>query len=211
MTAIKNISILQPCHQSWQQMSINTEGRHCVHCCKTVVDFAAMNNDEIIKHLSKGGNVCGRFEPQQLNNINYKLYAENLPSASWWKRVAVIIGMLGPLTMKVSGQAKPGIINGVDTSRSENKSGQNDFVKGKVMVANSLIIKGQVTAKDDGLPIPGAVIKVKGTNVGTVTNVAGAFTLSIPVNSSILMVSFIGYTTQTITINNNDIVKPLHI
>src|ERR1700759_1365193 len=111
MTDIKAINIPEQCHQSWQQMTVNQEGRHCDHCCKTVVDFTKMSNEEIIRHLSNSANVCGRFEPQQLNNINYKLYAGSLPAVSWWKRVAVIIGMLGPLVLKVSAQTKPGIAN----------------------------------------------------------------------------------------------------
>ena len=47
MTHIKNISIPQPCSQSWQQMTPVEQGRHCESCCKTVVDFTPMSNDEI--------------------------------------------------------------------------------------------------------------------------------------------------------------------
>ncbi len=211
MTEIKAISIPEPCHQSWQQMTSVDNGRHCANCCKTVVDFTKMSNEEIVKHLSHRDNLCGRFEPQQLNSINYKLYSESLSVASWWKRVAVIVGMLGPLALKVSGQTKPVIVNAMDTLRSENKTEKNDFVKGKVAVINSRLIKGVVTAKDDGLPIPGVTIKVKGINGSIVTNAAGVFALSIPANGATLEVSFIGYTMQTVTINNIVAVEPFHI
>src|SRR5580693_5534587 len=63
--------------------------------------------------------------------------------------------------------------------------------------AQNRTITGTVTAKDDGLPIPGATVKVKGTSIGTQTNTAGKFTLSVPSGSSIV-VSFVGYATQTI-------------
>ena len=67
--------------------------------------------------------------------------------------------------------------------------------------AQNRTITGTVTAKDDGLPIPGATVKVKGTSVGTQTNGAGKFTLSVPSGSSIV-VSIVGYTAQTITVGS---------
>ena len=58
--------------------------------------------------------------------------------------------------------------------------------------AQNRTVTGTVTAKDDGLPIPGVTVKVKGTTVGTQTNAAGKFSLSVPANST-LVFSFIGY------------------
>ncbi|MDB5007762.1 MAG: hypothetical protein JWP45_2155 [Mucilaginibacter sp.] len=60
--------------------------------------------------------------------------------------------------------------------------------------AQNRTVTGTVTAKDDGLPIPGATVKVKGSTVGTQTNTAGKFTLSVP-QSAVLVFSFIGYET----------------
>jgi TonB-linked SusC/RagA family outer membrane protein len=63
--------------------------------------------------------------------------------------------------------------------------------------AQNRTITGTVTAKEDGLPIPGATVKVKGSNVGTQTNTAGKFTLSVPSGATIV-VSFVGYTSQQV-------------
>ena len=52
-------------------------------------------------------------------------------------------------------------------------------------------VSGVVTSVEDGQPIIGASIKVVGTNTGTVTDVEGAFTLSVPANAK-LEVSYIG-------------------
>jgi len=65
--------------------------------------------------------------------------------------------------------------------------------------AQNRTITGTVTAKEDGLPIPGATVKVTGTNVGTQTNASGKFTLSVT-NGQSITVSFIGYTAQTIPV-----------
>ena len=61
-------------------------------------------------------------------------------------------------------------------------------------------ITGKVV-DNTGEPVVGANILVKGTNNGTITDVNGNFTLSVPPKSS-LNVSFIGYKTRTVTVGN---------
>src|ERR1700755_437369 len=72
--------------------------------------------------------------------------------------------------------------------------------------AQNRTITGTVTAKEDGLPIPGASVKVKGSNVGTQTNTAGKFTVSVPAGGSIV-VSFVGYTAQTIAVGTQSTIN----
>ena len=63
------------------------------------------------------------------------------------------------------------------------------------------LIQGLV--KDDrGEVIIGATIKVKGTTIGTTTNMDGLYNLSVPSENSILIVSYIGYATQEIKVGN---------
>lgn len=93
MTPVKNISIPNACHESWQQMTPVAQGRHCLQCCKTVTDFTLMSNDEIIAYLATARNVCGRFGQEQLNNLNNTLYAENLQS-NRWRRWIMLIALL---------------------------------------------------------------------------------------------------------------------
>ncbi|MBT1301231.1 carboxypeptidase-like regulatory domain-containing protein, partial [Phocaeicola dorei] len=55
--------------------------------------------------------------------------------------------------------------------------------------------------EEDGLPVVGASILVKGTTVGTVTDMDGKFTLSnVPSSAKTLVVSFIGMATQEVAI-----------
>jgi len=61
--------------------------------------------------------------------------------------------------------------------------------------AQNRTVTGTVTAKEDGLPIPGVTVRVKGTTNGTQTNTAGKYTLSVPAGAT-LSFSFIGYETQ---------------
>jgi hypothetical protein len=41
--------------------------------------------------------------------------------------------------------------------------------------SQSHVVTGMVTGKDDGNPIPGVTVKVKGNNIGSQTNVNGKF------------------------------------
>ena len=57
-------------------------------------------------------------------------------------------------------------------------------------------ISGKVTAVDDGSALIGASVFIKGSTVGTVTDLDGAFTLQIPDGSAnTLVVSYTGYST----------------
>ncbi|WP_192348670.1 SusC/RagA family TonB-linked outer membrane protein [Algoriphagus sp. Y33] len=61
-------------------------------------------------------------------------------------------------------------------------------------------ISGTVYEKD-GESLPGVNILVKGSLVGTVTDINGAFTLDVPEGSNILVVSYVGYISKEIDIS----------
>lgn len=61
-------------------------------------------------------------------------------------------------------------------------------------------VTGTVTSADDGLPIIGASIIVKGTTVGTVTDVEGMFSLDVPEGGKILHISFVGMNSQDVAV-----------
>lgn len=62
-------------------------------------------------------------------------------------------------------------------------------------IAQNTQVSGTVISADDGLPIIGATVLVKGTTIGTVTNIDGQYELSVPASSKILQFSYVGMTT----------------
>ncbi len=67
------------------------------------------------------------------------------------------------------------------------------FFMGNLFVqAQSKNITGKVTSNEDDQPIPGVSVSVKGTTLGTITNIDGKFELTIPNDSKTLVFSFIG-------------------
>jgi TonB-linked SusC/RagA family outer membrane protein len=57
----------------------------------------------------------------------------------------------------------------------------------------------------EGNPLIGATVSVKGTSLGTVTDFDGNFSLSIPSDAQTLMISYIGYESQEVTIANQTV------
>lgn len=63
-----SISIENPCHEDWQQMTPESQGRFCQTCEKTVVDFSKMSDEEVLNYFSRPRTqkICGRFREDQL-------------------------------------------------------------------------------------------------------------------------------------------------
>ncbi|MDQ2658489.1 MAG: carboxypeptidase-like regulatory domain-containing protein, partial [Bacteroidota bacterium] len=69
-------------------------------------------------------------------------------------------------------------------------------------------VSGTVTSAENGDPIPGVNVVVKGTSIGTTTNVDGAFMLEVPANA-VISFSFIGFASQEINVNGRTIIDVL--
>lgn len=79
------------------------------------------------------------------------------------------------------------------------------FAAGSPLSAEGLLqerrITGKVTSVDDGTPLPGVSIFVKGTQTGTVSDAEGNFAISVPSESAVLVFSFIGYKTVEVPVS----------
>jgi hypothetical protein len=69
------ISIPEPCHEDWNKMIPNKNGRFCESCSKTVVDFTTMLPDDIKNYFleNRGKSICGRIKQSQLDSIIIKI------------------------------------------------------------------------------------------------------------------------------------------
>ncbi len=64
-------------------------------------------------------------------------------------------------------------------------------------------IKGKIIDGDMNAPLPGANIIVKGTSNGASTNFDGDFTLTTESNSGEIVISYVGYVTQTVAFSGD--------
>jgi hypothetical protein len=103
MTKDLQLGIPKPCSENWNQMSPEANGRFCSSCQKTVLDFTAMADSEILQWIANHhGSACGRFRPDQLNRpmINPP---EKKNRWRYWHYL--IAGLL--FSSEVSAQTKP--------------------------------------------------------------------------------------------------------
>ena len=68
------------------------------------------------------------------------------------------------------------------------------------VLAQDRVINGKVSSKDDGTPLPGVNVVLKGTTNGVVTDGDGNYKLSVPSGGGTLVFSFIGMKTSEETI-----------
>lgn len=70
--------------------------------------------------------------------------------------------------------------------------------------AQNLSVSGTVT-DDTGQPVIGASVKVPGSSVGTITDMDGNFTISVPKDTK-LEVSYVGYKNRIVTASSSNLV-----
>jgi hypothetical protein len=202
MSNLNHINIPQACQQSWQQMTPDGDGRHCQHCCKTVIDFTAMTTAGVISYLETNNNVCGRFDKQQLNFINHQLVADDMPVSHRFKAWAMVIGLAGSITsFKAAAQIKaPTVQTTVDTQRVNRNP-----IMGKALLTDNARfreIKGLVL-DNANIPLPGVQINATSTNLSTITDSNGNFRLFVPLYVTQFTTRYIGFQSQVVNIDIN--------
>lgn len=71
---------------------------------------------------------------------------------------------------------------------------------------SQVTVRGVVTSSEDNQPVVGASVLVKGTTVGTITDVDGNFRINnVPSNARTLVVSFVGMITKEVAIKSGAI------
>lgn len=89
-----------------------------------------------------------------------------------------------------------------DESASENRS---------IVAYQKRTITGKVTSEDEPNGLPGVNILIKGTNTGTVSNIEGNYSISVPEENATLVFSSIGYVTEEVPVGNQSVINMLLI
>ncbi|WP_461453217.1 DUF4139 domain-containing protein [Mucilaginibacter sp.] len=110
-------------------------------------------------------------------NIAYKANVSQRTGEDW-KNIKLTLSTGNPIVSGNKPELSPYYLN-LDGNDSETENGN--------------IVSGVVTASDDGLPIPGVTVMVRGTSIGTQTNNNGHYSISVPGSNQTLVFSYIGY------------------
>nr|WP_321224500.1 carboxypeptidase-like regulatory domain-containing protein [uncultured Psychroserpens sp.] len=190
-----NINIPTPCHEDWDVMTPQQQGRHCASCEKTVFDFTAKTDEQIIKTYQTQNNLCGRFKTSQLDR---ELVLNRKEKNNYLSYVAsTLFAFLSFGSLEIEAQEKPKTVT-IDYS-------QNPTIKGKIAVSIlNKNIKGTVTNSYNNLPIVGVNVVIKGTEKGVQTDFDGNYELHAKKGDT-LVFSLLGYETKEIKVSNSTI------
>lgn len=81
------------------------------------------------------------------------------------------------------------------------------FIGLQVSLAQNRMISGKVTSAEDGKPIPGATILVKGTTVGMTADLDGTYKLLVPEDATTLVFSFVGMKSKEVPIGSSNTIN----
>lgn len=71
-----------------------------------------------------------------------------------------------------------------------------------VGMVQTIKVNGSITDAVTGEPILGANVTIEGTTSGTVTDIDGKFTIDVPSQQSVLVISFVGYLSEKVVVGN---------
>ena len=125
------ISIPKPCHEDWQKMTPNQQGKFCNTCAKTVVDFTKKSVKEIQEFFTEnqGQKVCGRFQLNQLDTITIEIPKQVLFQQRSFSKIFLLalLTTMGATLMSCNSNGKKQKINQVivlDSVASSKTSGE---------------------------------------------------------------------------------------
>ncbi len=192
------IDIPEPCHEDWNKMTPKDQGRHCSACNKTVIDFTKQTDEQIIKAFESRRKLCGRFKTKQHNREIVLARKDKNNYLSWVASGLFAFMAFG--NQEVHAQGTPKTVQ-TDSVRIPQ-------IKGKVAtsILNERIYVGNITTVNDGLPLPGTSVIVKGTSRGIQADFYGNFEIKAKLGDT-LVFSYVGMDTQKIIISEKYNIK----
>ena len=191
------LTIAEPCHENWDGMLPENQGKFCLSCQKTVVDFSAMSDREVLNYFNNNtGNTCGRFNDEQLNKT---LSVPKERSIGKWKYfwqflLPAMFAMHKVQAQKVVG--KPAIVQQKPVVEKPHILMGMVALPRPVETQKMTIVEG-IVVDVNGRPLAGATVKVSDSKTVIATNQDGKFSLLMKENQ-LVNISYVGYETKCI-------------
>lgn len=165
------LSVDEPCHEDWDNMTPTEQGRFCDACSKVVIDFANKSDHEVLRLIdaAKGAETCGQFASDQLNRaMYYPLKETNSFSLRAVLFGATLTSILGLESCKSSKGTKT--VGKVMTTKSFFVETDDTLVRQEPMLKGNMVatydhsketeVTGTVFSLESGRPISGASVRL---------------------------------------------------
>ncbi|MEE1899403.1 carboxypeptidase-like regulatory domain-containing protein [Flavobacterium rakeshii] len=158
------ITIPQPCHEKWDEMTLADKGRFCASCQKNVIDFTKASDREIAEAYKSKKIECGVFLDTQLNRDLVVPVKKN----NFWSATAAAV-----ISFFAVGTAKSYAQESIPTEQLESK---NDVAEGSDSDSFTIIW----SVKDFfHTPLKNVKVSIENTGIKTRTDSEGNFTLTV--------------------------------
>lgn len=148
------LTIAAPCSETWSSFAPTQDGGFCSTCSKAVVDFTSLTEQEIASYFqNQKPHMCGRFRVDQLKRYQPKSLLLNTGATLF----------------------KAGLLSLMVIAFTPSAMAQPIKVPTEVVIPVEQLVKGKVLSDEDGSPLAGVNIILKGTSEGTVTDAEGRF------------------------------------
>lgn len=134
------ITIPEPCHENWDKMSPKDNGRFCLSCSKTVVDFTIMLPDEVQHFFIQNQNttICGRFKKSQLDSISIQIPSRVLYTQTHYHKMFLLALFIAMGTTLFSCADKDGNKQKIDKIEVVDNDTPTEHISvGKSKISNS--------------------------------------------------------------------------
>ncbi|MEO8770096.1 MAG: carboxypeptidase-like regulatory domain-containing protein [Ferruginibacter sp.] len=183
------IQVDHPCSENWNQMTPNTQGSFCNSCKKTVIDFTAMTDNQLMEYFKNNpSGTCGRFNTDQLTNL-IAMPVKRIPWAKYFFQIslpALLLGFRANAQRAIKKYQQPITI-------------VSKFSSQPMAFQSTLLLTGKIT-NTDGKPVPYASVMIKGSTKGIAADSNGVFKLRLSGNESVLEITAAGYKNKSVTI-----------
>ncbi len=188
------LSIPEPCHESWQLMSPTEQGRFCNSCAKEVIDFSTMTDVEVLNYFSslKSEKICGRVLPIQLDNPISRPIEPKKKLFWYWNYITLFFLFFSKSPVKA--QNTVGKISSIPVKHPPGQI-KMGMMSRDTHLHPVVVIAGKIT-DDNGKGIPFVTIKEKGTQSGATSDEYGVYKLKVNGLISIVEISAAGYVTN---------------
>lgn len=205
------LAITSPCQQNWGDMKSQPDGRFCMNCSKIVIDLTTMSDNEIRKYMENNqGKVCGRLHTSQANR--FLEYHEPTKRSSLYALLSSLLFIQSNDTIASNLSEEQEVITAavprnIITQPKEEKNHSFDNQQKN-------IIKGQIT-DEKFLPLHGATVFLKGSNIRTAADKNGWFSLTVPdthlSEKKVLEITYISFEKQELILTKKNYNKEIKI
>ncbi len=155
-----SIAIENPCHEDWNRMTPEKQGRFCNSCEKIVIDFSEMSDSEILQFFNKPKTekICGRFKSEQL----IQKTESTTPTKTWEQSIFpsatnhttsnpkppiqllhfayILVLVLGIGVSSCNSETTKGEILLGDTTAVVDTLGTSETTKGKILLGDTIAV-----------------------------------------------------------------------